>query len=202
VPQTRRIRPEERDAALGTLVEAFRGDPQLRWYFPDDERYDAGAPLFFGVLLDTRLEGGEAWGVAPRLSAIALWIPPGGNLLGPEVVEARYGEAIAGLPWPAPERIAATDELVDTLLPREPHWYLGVLATLPAHRGQGQASAVLAPVLAAADRGGVPVALETSTLRNVDYYTRRGFATLGSRAVDGEGSPVVHVMRREPSRHG
>jgi GNAT superfamily N-acetyltransferase len=193
----RRIRPEERDVVLGTLVEAFDEDPQLRWYFPVDEAYQVGAPRFFGVLLDTRIEGGEVW-VSADLSAVALWIPPGGNLLGPDVVEARYADAVAGLPHPAPARIAATDELVDALLPREPHWYLGVLATRPAHRGEGRASAVLTPVLAAADRGGFPVALETSTPRNVDYYTRRGFAALGSRAVAGDGSPVVHVMRREP----
>ncbi|HEY6797627.1 MAG TPA: hypothetical protein VI248_23380 [Kineosporiaceae bacterium] len=196
-PPVRRIRPEERDGALCTLVEAFRADPQLRWYFPDDARYDVGAPRFFGVLLDTRIEGGEVW-VTPDLFAVSLWIPPGGNLLGPDVVEARYAEALAGLPEPAPGRIAAIDDLVDALLPREPHWYLGVLGTRPLQRHGGLASAVLAPLLAAADRGGFPVALETSTSGNVDFYTRRGFATLASRAVPDEGSPVVHVMQREP----
>jgi GNAT superfamily N-acetyltransferase len=198
VPTIRRIRHGERDTALGTLTGAFRADPQLRWYFPHEDCYDAGAPRFFGVLLDTRIEGGDVW-VTDDLSAVALWIPPGGNLLGPEVVEARYAEAVAALPPPAPERIAATDLLVDSLLPPEPHWYLGVLATSPGRRGQGLASAVLAPVFAAADRAGFTVALETSTARNVDYYTRRGFATIGGGQVLGPGSPTVRVMQREPS---
>lgn len=200
MPSIRRLRPCERDAALELLVAAFRADPQLRWYFPDDESYDAGAPRFFGVLLDTRIEGGEVWVAesADGIAATALWIPPGGNLLGPEVVEERYTDVIAELPGPAPERVAATDVLVDALLPREPHWYLGVLASRPAARGRGFASAVLAPVLAAADRAGFPVALETSTPRNVDYYTRHGFATLGAREVAGPGSPTVRVMQREP----
>jgi GNAT superfamily N-acetyltransferase len=198
VTQSRRIRSPERDVALRTLVEAFRSDPQLRWYFPDDARYDVGAPRFFGVLLDTRMEGGEVW-VAGDVEAVALWIPPGGNLLGPEVVEARYTETLAVLPRPAPERIAAVDRLVDKLLPQDQHWYLGVLATRPDRRGRGFGSAVIAPVLAAADRAGLPVALETSTTSNVDFYTRRGFATLGSLS-PGDGSPTVRVMRREPSR--
>ena len=193
---SRRIRSGERDAVLATVVEAFRTDPQLRWYFPDDAGYDAGAPRFFGVLLDTRIEGGEVWAV-DDLSAVALWIPPGGNLLGPDAVEARYAEAVATLPAPAPERIAVTDRLVDGLQPRRPHWYLGVLATRPERRGRGLASAVLAPVLAAADRAGVPVALETSTARNVAYYGRHGFATLGEQAL-GPDSPTVRVMQREP----
>jgi GNAT superfamily N-acetyltransferase len=199
VPSIRRIRHGERDAALATLVAAFRTDPQLCWYFPDGERYHVGAPRFFGVLLDTRMEGGDVW-AADDLSAVALWIPPGGNLLGPDVVEAQYGAAVAALPIPAPERIAATDLVVDGLLPREPHWYLGVLATRPECQGRGLGSAVLAPVLAAADRAGFPVALETSTARNVEYYTRRGFASLGSQTLGGNGAPTVRVMQREPSR--
>lgn len=196
---SRRIRTGERDAALRTVVAAFRADPQLRWYFPDDDRYDAGAPAFFGTLLDTRIEGGEVW-VTPGLEAVAMWVPPGGNLLGPDVVEARYGETVAALPPPAPERVAATDVLVDALLPREPHWYLGVLATHPASRRRGLASDVLAPVLAAADRAGFAAALETSTPANVDFYARRGFAALGQGAVDGPGSPTVRVLLREPAR--
>jgi GNAT superfamily N-acetyltransferase len=197
VLQARRIRETERDAALAMVVEAFRSDPQVRWWFPDDESYRGSATRFFGLLLDTRIAGGEVW-VVDGVHAISIWIPPGGNLLGPDVVAGRYAEMVAGLPAPAPERIMAMDELVDALLPREPHWYLGVLACRPRCRGQGLGSAVAAPVLAAADRAGLPVALETSTDSNVDLYTRRGFAVVGQVCVGGPGDPVVRVMRREP----
>ena len=133
------------------------------------------------------------------VSAVSMWIPPGGNLVGPELVSARYAEVVATLPDPAPERITVLDELVDGLLPREAHWYLGVLACRSDRRGHGLGTAVTAPLLAAADRAGLPVALETSTSVNVDYYTRRGFAVVGTRCVGGGTGPVIRVMRREPA---
>jgi GNAT superfamily N-acetyltransferase len=197
VPEARRIRHRERDAALATVVEAFRTDPQVRWYFPDDASYDVAARRFFGVLLDTRVDGGEVW-VVDDAAAVAMWVPPGGNLLGPEVVASRYAEVVAGLPDPAPQRIAETDEIVDALLPQGPHWYLGVLACRPGLQKRGLAGAAVAPVLDAADRAGAPVALETSTLGNVDFYIRRGFAVLASRRAGGPSGPTIRVMRREP----
>lgn len=205
MPDVRRIRHRERDAALGTVVEAFRADPQVRWYFPEDAGYDVAARRFFGVLLDTRIGGGEVW-VVDDVAAVSMWVPPGGNLLGPEFVSSRYAEVVAGLPDPAPQRIVETDEIVDALVPDEPHWYLGVLACRPGRRGRGLAGAVIGPVLAAADRAGLPVVLETSTSGNVDFYIRRGFAVLASRTTGeptgptGPTGPTVRVMRREPLR--
>lgn len=192
----RRARPGERDAVLATLVAAFTQDPQLRWYFPDGVAGEGGE-RFFGVLLDTRLEGGEVW-TDDGLRAAALWVPPGGNLLGPAVTSARYAAAMADLPGPAPERVARADAAVEQLLPRGPHWYLGVLACRPEHRGRGLASAVLRPVLASADRTGTPVALETATDRNVCYYARHGFREAGARDL-GPGAPVLHVLVRPPA---
>lgn len=199
VISARRLRADERDAALRTVVDAFREDPQVRWWFPDDARYEDSASRFFGVLLDTRIEGGEAWAV-DDLSAVSLWIPPGGNLLGPDVVAARYGEVVASLPDPAPQRIAETDDLVDAALPTEPYWYLGVLACRPGLRRRGLGGAVLAPICASADRAGLPVVLETSAVGNVDFYIRRGFAVLSCLTPPTPGAPTVRVMRREPCR--
>jgi GNAT superfamily N-acetyltransferase len=197
VLKARRIRAEERDRTLATVVDAFRGDPLVRWYFPDDACYDRSAAAFFGVLLDSRIAGGEVW-VVDGLDAVSMWIPPGGNLVGPETVAAAYADVVSGLPDPAPDRITVADELVDALLPREPHWYLGVLACRPGCRGRGLGSLVSAPLLAAADRAGLPVALETSTTDNVDYYMRRGFAVVGVQRPRPTGGPLIRVMRREP----
>jgi GNAT superfamily N-acetyltransferase len=208
VTTVRRIRPHERDLALATVVEAFRDDPQVRWYLPDDAGYDDGARSFFGLLLDVRVEGGEVW-VTDDCSAVAMWNPPGGNLLGPEEAEVRYSRMAAALPAPSRERVLALDVAVDRLLPHEPHWYLGVLACHPGRQGQGLASAVMAPILSSADRIAVPVALETGTAANVAFYTRRGFAVTGQACLPGAlgepdvagppgGDLPVWVMRREP----
>jgi GNAT superfamily N-acetyltransferase len=189
VAEVRRIRPGERATALETIVAAFRRDPQLRWWFPDEDEYDESARAFFGVLLDTRIEGGEVW-VADGGRAVAMWVPPGGNLIGPELASARYSTMVASLSADAGERIQRTDEAVDHLLPSGAHWYLGVLACHPDHHRNGLGSTVAAPVLSAADRAGLPVALETSSQVNVGYYTRRGFAVIGEVSLRDAARPV------------
>ena len=216
MPTVRRLSPPERDAALDTVVAAFVTDPILRWWFPDDATYPELAHRFFGVLLDTRLEGGEVWVVEDGgdVAAVSMWVPPGGSLLGPEVASARYDEVVEGFPAPSAERIGASDEVVDALLPVEPHWYLGVLAVHPAHRGSGFGTRVCEPVFAAADRAGVTVVLETANAANVGYYQRRGFSVLHEAALacadDGTapeesappaGEPLtVRVMLRAPRK--
>ncbi len=195
--EVRRIRSNERDHALATVVEAFRHDPQVRWCFPQEARYDVDARVFFGVLLDVRMEGGEVW-VADDCAAVAMWNPPGGSLIGPDIARRRYADAIATLSSPGAERVQAIDDAVDPLLPSDLHWYLGVLACHPQYQRRGLARAVVQPVLAAADRCELPVALETSTPANVAYYTRLGFAVAAEVTLDD--ALTVSVMRREPSR--
>jgi GNAT superfamily N-acetyltransferase len=203
VPEARRVRPQERDTVLSMLVEAFDQDRLVRWWFPDDD-YSDHARAYFGVLLDTRIEGGEVW-ATEDLHAASLWIPPGGNLLGSETVSQRYRAMLTGLPDVVRERIGIADQAVDRLLPQIPHWYLGVLATRPGHRGEGRATAVVRPLLRSADRSGVPVALETAEPNNVEFYRRRGFAVIGRTRLPGlagEPGPQLTVMRRSQRLDG
>jgi hypothetical protein len=201
VVEVRRIRSGERAVALETIVAAFRRDPQVRWWFPDEAEFDESAPAFFGVLLDTRIEGGEVW-VADGGRAVAMWVPPGGNLIGPELASARYSTMVAALSAHAAERIQRTDEVVDRLLPSGAHWYLGVLACHPDQHGTGLGWSVAAPVLAAADRAGLPVALETASPVNVGYYTRRGFAVIGEVTLDSAARPAGEPTRELVSHGG
>jgi GNAT superfamily N-acetyltransferase len=188
-----RIRPDQRDSVVAMVVASFREDPQVRWWFPDEAGYQDAAGRFFGVLLDLRVDGGEVW-VSDDGASVAMWNPPGGNLIGPEAAEQRYLDVVSALPDPAPTRIRALDEAVHRVVPDEPHWYLGVLATAPSHRGLGLAALVTAPVVDAARRSGVPAVLETATSHNVAYYRRRGFSVCGEvRVAD---APTVWVMQR------
>jgi ribosomal protein S18 acetylase RimI-like enzyme len=196
-PEVRRLAPAERQCALSTVVEAFATDPLLRWVWPEDERYAACAPSFFGLLLDLRLAGGEVW-TTEDCRAVAMWDPPGGLYATP-------GED----PWPplqatftAAERArwSAFDGAVAVPAGTPPYWYLGVLATAPGHQGTGLGSAVTAPVLAAADRAGQQAWLETMSERNLAFYDRLGFMV--EREVDlPDGGPRCWLMRRDPGAH-
>ena len=189
----RRLEPAEREHALTTVVAAFATDPLLRWVWADEERYDACAPGFFGVLLDLRRAGGEVW-AAGGGAAVAMWDPPGGLLTRPSVD-----------PWPALQETFTADErakwaIYERLLGDrglDLHWYLGVLATDPVHQRRGLAAAAVAPVLAAADRTRTPAYLETASEANMTYYRRFGFAV--EREADmPDGGPRCWLLRPEP----
>lgn len=82
--------------------------------------------------------------------------------------------------------------------PEEPHWYLNVVSTLPAHQGRGLGAAVLEPVLERADAEGVACYLESTNPRNRTLYYRKGFLDMGEIHLDG--GPTLLQMWRDARR--
>jgi GNAT superfamily N-acetyltransferase len=169
----RRALPADREHVLDTVTAAFAADPA--WAFMLGEQYEQLAPLFAGALFDMRVDAGNVW-VAQDARAVAMWEAPGesgGAVAGSERIWARY---IAAAGARVAERHALyNDALARASAPLPSHWYLGVLATHPAHQRQGLATSVLAPVLCEADASATPCCLETSTEANRRFYERRGF---------------------------
>lgn len=194
-PAVGRLHPTATDLALRSVVAAFATDPLLRWVWPDDARYRTCAPGFFGLLLSLRTAGGEVW-VADGGAAVAMWDPPGG--LDPLPAED---------PWPAlnatytedeRRRWAEFNERLAVPPDVAPYWYLGVLATAPDRQGRGLGPAVVAPVLAAADRTGTDAYLETASETNVAFYRRLGFVVALEVGLP-HGGPPCWLMRRRGS---
>ena len=184
----------ERDRALATAVSAFGVDPVFRWVWPARERYDELAPPFLGLLLDSRMAGGEVW-TADSGAAVAMWDPPGGPYL--PAPEESWAELKSRMTQREVSAWAVFGDAMGVPSTAGPHWYLGVLATEPARQGTGLGRAVSAPMLAAADRAGIPAYLETATTGNLAIYRRLGFEV--AREVDvPDGGPRAWLMRRDP----
>lgn len=179
----------DREAVVGTVVAAFAQDPAWRFMLGDD--YDRLAPLFAGALVDLRLPDGTVW-LAQEGTSVALWESPGG--VPRERAERVWAEFRAEAGEGTVQRVDAYDDALALVTPREPHWYLGVLATRPERQGEGLASAVLAPVLAWADHDGLPCCLETSTPGNKAFYAGRGFTAAVPVAVP-DGPPTWWLTR-------
>lgn len=80
--------------------------------------------------------------------------------------------------------------------PREPHWYLALLATDPSAQGRGLGTALLAPVLEQCDREGIPAYTETQKKDNVSWYARSGFDVASEITLPG--TPTVWCLARTP----
>ena len=136
-----------------------------------------------------------------RVLGVAAWLAPGGfpppvraQLVRLPFVLAAFAPHLGAL------RVAARAEAATLALhPREPHWYLQLLAVEPAAQRAGIGSALLTPVLERVDAEGALAYLETHDEANLAYYGRFGFAL--DRRVDlGPGRPGLFTMRREPRR--
>jgi len=183
-PEVRPATPQDRDRVVDTVVAAFAADPAFRHFFADDE-YAEQAPIFVRHLFDQREPAGGVW-VADDGAAVALWNPPG---FVPAWPPAAMDPAVA-------ERMRRYDDDVHQLLPTEPHWYLGVLATHPEHAGQRLGRLVMGPGLERAAADHVPAYLETATRTNLGIYNRGGWEVTGSTSVGGLD---IWVLRFPPS---
>ncbi|MGH9016491.1 MAG: GNAT family N-acetyltransferase [Acidimicrobiales bacterium] len=186
----RRATSADRPAVTSWVAAAFAQDPA--WLYLLGHDYDRLAPAFAGALFDLRVGSDDVWIAGD--GATALWEPPARPRMMPAQADevwnafrALAGEAVA-------RRLAEYGRAVDAVRTTEPHWYLGVLATRPDRQRHGLASAVIAPVVAAADAAGVPCCLETSTVGNKSFYARRGFTEATDVSIEG-GPPTWWLLR-------
>jgi len=193
-----RLVEAQRGQACATLVHAFRDDPAYTYIFPDvDERLAALRSLWDGVVKYSLLYG-ETY-TTQKGSGVACWLLPGRSEM------TLWGTIRVGLPLaimrlrPQARRRCMTvlthmDELHKRL--KRPHYYLLVLGVDPASQGQGIGSRLIQPVLARADREGVPCYLETQTESNVAFYRRRGFEVASADQLLDSGLTVWTMLRQ------
>ena len=128
-----------------------------------------------------------------------MWMPPGVDAAPSQLGLLKFalGQLRHGTPS-AIKRGMALSELMQDWHPKDPHMYLFTIGTTQAARGMGVGKGLLAPVLAACDAAGMPVYLENSNPANTGFYGAHGFERMGIFNIDGEGSPVMEPMWREP----
>lgn len=190
------LRPAVKEDAhnlAAVLADAFNDDPVLRWVLPDDsfdERF------FLIDVAEADIPAGHCWLEASGKGA-ACWQPPKGKstkaswlktlrLLLPMLVKlglrpARRGDVV--------ERAFAQQR------PKEPHYYLHMLAARQQFQGQGLGSALLKQGLRVVDENAMPAYLESSNIANVRLYERFGFTTIHSAKLAEDGPTVWYMWR-------
>lgn len=190
------LAPGRERAAAEVLAAAFWDDPVMMHLLPTDStRHRRLSRLFRWTIVDARRRG--LVHVTDDLTAATIWHAPGQHRTTP-------GDAARALPsmlrvFP-PDRLAVAGAALSALEahhPHEPHWYLSVIGSHPAHRGVGAGRTLLEPVLALADEEGLGAYLESSKAENVPYYERFGFGVTEELSLPG-GGPTLHLMWRDP----
>ncbi len=191
--------------ACGELcARAFAGAEMFRLFFPAPRsRARSIAALHRAALAHLGPAGrcSVARAHDGQVLGVAAWLAPGG--FPPPVREQliRLPSVLAAFAphWGALRLAARAEAATLARHPREPHWYLQLLAVEPAAQRAGIGSALLAPALERVDAEGALAYLETHDEANLAYYERFGFA-LDARLDLGRGGSGLFTMRREPRR--
>jgi len=83
----------------------------------------------------------------------------------------------------------------EELFPREPNYYLAMLAVAPAFQGRGIGSALLKPVLEMCDARCIPAYAVTDTATNVRFYEKLGFRARDSFPIPKAGVTAWTLWR-------
>ncbi len=179
----------------GALARAFADDPVTEWTFPGATVVDL-ARMFEALITKVFLRDFVVQ-TTDDLAGAALWAPPGTWPLSLRQ-QLRIAPSVMGMLGKRIVRAARWMKMVDSLHPKEDHWYLSVLGTDPPHQGRGAGSSLMAPIIERCDAEGIPSYLESSKESNVAFYRRHGYEV--TRVIEGFGAPPMFAMWREPRR--
>jgi ribosomal protein S18 acetylase RimI-like enzyme len=184
------------DRMAAQLCRSFFDDPVIGHVFRNEgRRYEGLRAYFTSQMRGDYLPFGGCYTTDDYLGS-AIWGPAGKPLL---TGWAGLLNLVRVLPYVA-SHLASTLKmlnLIESLHPHEPHWYLATLGTDPEAQGQGIGSSLMRPVLEHCDAEGWPAYLESSKERNVPFYSRHGFEVVREVPLPG-GGPKIWTMWREP----
>jgi GNAT superfamily N-acetyltransferase len=181
----RLLTPAEKLLAARILASGMVDDPiQQSIHGSDVSARLRGMELMFGATLrETERPTLGAWEDGELLGA-ATYAPPGSCPLPKERRET-LSQAVADLPLPAYKNFHAWRANWAAYDPAEPHWHLGPFAVRADVKGSGTGSELLEAFLELVDKHEGKAYLETDTARNVRFYERFGFETVGRDEVLG-----------------
>ncbi|MEO6318042.1 MAG: GNAT family N-acetyltransferase [Acidimicrobiales bacterium] len=199
------VRPatlEDRDLLARIAATGFYDDPVLSWALQDDATRLSKLMIVFGGMVDDMLPDRGVVHLAGSDSA-AFWRDPtfGDAVTASDRLSADE-PAMSEDPSPFSDDEMARFGILGAAMhdahPKDPHWYLNVVSTLPEQQGRGLGAAVLQPVLERADAERAPCYLEWTNPRNRSLYYRQGFVDMGEIRIDG--GPTMLQMWRD-ARH-
>ncbi len=190
-PTVRVMAAADEASAVEIIVLAFAADPMARWTWPHAGQYLAAMPRMARAFGGKAFSNGSAF-CTDGYAGTALWLPP-----GVEPDQEELGAVVESTVAPSlgPD-MAAVFEQMAKYHPTEPHWYLPLIGVDPAHQGEGCGDTLMTYALTQCDRDHAPAYLESSNPRNIPFYRRHGFETLGEIQVGS--SPTLVPMLRKP----
>ncbi|WP_299329131.1 N-acetyltransferase [Parasphingopyxis sp.] len=194
LPEELRQAKREDWRMLGAIIgDAFQDDPVSRWIFGGKR----AMPGTFGrQARHLYLQRGICHLAGE--SGATMWLLPDANksisVFGTLDIGWHMART-AGIA--AVRRGMAAEAEMTRKRPDAPHAYLYTIGVRSQAQGTGLGHRLLAPMLEACDRAGLPAYLENSNPRNHSFYAGHGFAHM-EHFEPAPGAPPLEAMWREP----
>lgn len=174
-------------------ADAFRDDPFNRWLFGTQAAIEG---VFGSLARHVYVPRGFSYRLGDE--GAAMWMLPGGDSEPPlAALPSLYWAVLMRGSRGARRRADHAVAAMDAAHPTYPHAYLFTIGVRPRSRGKGLGRTLIAPVLAACDRLGLPAYLENSNPANRGFYGANGFERIGM--IEAEpGAPPLEAMVRQP----
>ena len=194
-----RVTQENIKPAAATLAKAFYEYPLTQFLVPDAANRIKNQAKAFKAAIRYGIEYGQVYTTSGKLEGVAIWFLSGG--LNPPPKQRRsIGQWFASL-FTDKERMKRlqafsvyTDEVRQRLVPGR-HWYLQILGVDPQYQGKGFSSRLVKPMLARADREGLPCFLDTQLEKNVSLYQHFGFRVVEEGTIPGSNVKSWAMLR-------
>ena len=192
------------DSRLKTLEKAFFNDPLFEFFWQDEEERSRkmGAILEFFLKVASRVftlesPGGECAAVVgacgpgeyPPSFGRVLSVAP---IFAKMMVQLWISDGIGIL-----RQFMSIYFEAEKMRPKTPYWYIVVIGVDPEQQGKNLGGNLLNGILQKADEQRVPVYLECSNPRSLDFYTRHGFSII-HEVRPCNGGPLIWGVERKP----
>ena len=196
LPAVRRATHDDVDAMAAQLARTFWDDPVTSYIFSNEARREAGLRAYFRTQMRADYLPFGGCYTTDGHAGSAIWAPAGKPLLTGLTAILTMIPVLRYVATNLPTTIRLLN-MVESMHPHEPHWYLATLGTAVDRQGRGVGSSLMRPVLTHCDAEGIPCYLESSKERNVPFYRRHGFEVVEEVTLPG-GGPPLWTMWREP----
>jgi GNAT superfamily N-acetyltransferase len=165
--------------AANVAARAFYEYPLSVFFVPDASKRLKKQANAFGGLIRSGIEYGDVYATSPKMEGVAVWFHSDNHqMVMPRPPFIKRLAALIFADRAVTQRQIAfgryAGEIRKRVVPGR-HWYLQLLAVDPAFQGKGFSSRLVKPMLARADKEGLPCYLETQAAKNVTLYEHFGF---------------------------
>lgn len=174
----RRATIAERDIVVKLLAASFNANPAVNDTIIADKHRDRRLISLMEYVFDTGFARNGVFVTDDLLGAVVMYDPVSSPTKFSDTLR-QLKLVRRSIGWLRMKYASSKDKKMNSFRPATPHLYLQMIGTAPEAQGKGVGSKMIDFILETSATTNKPVYLETSVLKNVEMYKRKGFVVHG-----------------------